>query len=62
MSVTRTLAKFVANYNSQKSIGSRLRRKRVAPLLDMIKTVYNENGAVNVIDIGGTETYWGIIP
>ncbi|MDY7015372.1 MAG: class I SAM-dependent methyltransferase [Cyanobacteriota bacterium] len=28
----------------------------------MIEAIFNENGAVNIIDIGGTEQYWGIIP
>jgi hypothetical protein len=62
MSITRTLAKAISNYNRQDSIGSKLRAKRIAPLLDMIEVVYNEYQFVNIIDIGGTEKYWGIIP
>ena len=27
----------------------------------MIKVVSGELGSVNIIDIGGTETYWGIV-
>ncbi len=27
----------------------------------MIETVFGENGAVNIIDIGGTDKYWGIV-
>jgi hypothetical protein len=62
MSITRTLAERFSNYNSQSSIGSKLRAKRIAPLLEMIQSIYNEHGFVNIIDIGGTETYWGIVP
>ncbi len=61
MSITRTLAQWVSNYDSQKSVGSRLRAKRIAPLLEMIEVVSSECGFVNVIDIGGTEKYWGIV-
>lgn len=28
----------------------------------MIEVAYNEHGHVNIIDIGGTEAYWGIVP
>lgn len=62
MSITRKLAKLVANYDSPKSTGSRLRAKRIAPLLQMIEAVSTEHGSVDVIDIGGTENYWGIVP
>jgi hypothetical protein len=62
LSITKRIAKWVSNYDSQESIGSRFRAKRIAPLLEMIETVFNENGAVNIIDVGGTETYWGIVP
>jgi hypothetical protein len=62
MSITRTLARWFSNYDSQKSIGSRLRAKRIAPLLEMIEAVANEHDSVNVIDIGGKEKYWDIVP
>jgi len=62
MSITRTFAKWFANYDTQRSVGSKLRAKRVAQLLEVIEAVFNENGSVNVIDIGGTEQYWGIVP
>jgi hypothetical protein len=51
-----------SNYDSQKSVGSKLRAKRIAPLLEMIEATFNEHGSVNVIDLGGTEKYWGIVP
>ncbi len=62
MSITSVLAKRLSNYDSQDSVGSRLRAKRIAPLLEMIEDVFNVNGAVSVIDIGGSEQYWGIVP
>jgi hypothetical protein len=62
MSITRILAKRFANYDNEKSYGSKLRAKRIAPLLEIIEAVSNKHSSVNVIDIGGTEQYWGIVP
>ncbi len=62
MSITRTLASWVSDYDNPKSIGSRLRARRLTPLLKMIEAVAANNGTVNVIDIGGTEQYWRIVP
>jgi hypothetical protein len=62
MSITQTFAKVFANYDSQNSIGSKLRAKRVAPLLAMIESAFKQHGCVNIIDIGGTQAYWGIVP
>lgn len=61
MLVTRTLARVLSNYYSPDSFVSKLRIKRIAPLLEMIETTYRQYGFVNIIDIGGTETYWGIV-
>ena len=47
---------------TKKSIGTKLRARRIAPLLSMIEVVYKEYGCVNIIDIGGTERHWDIIP
>ncbi len=62
MNVTGRLAKVLSNYDSQNSMGSKLRAKRIAPLLEMIKSVFNEHGYVKIIDVGGTEPYWNIVP
>jgi hypothetical protein len=62
MSVTGTLAKVLTNYDSQKSLASRLRAKRIAVFLKIIEDVHNEYGYVNIIDIGGTEAYWNMVP
>ena len=62
MAITSIFAKWFSNYDSQKSLGSRLRTKRIAPFVEMVKEVYGEHGLVNVIDMGGRENYWAIIP
>ena len=62
MPITRILVDVLLSYANQKSLGSKLRAKRIAPLLEMVKDVFNEHGAVNIIDIGGTEGYWNIVP
>lgn len=61
MSITGRLAKLIANYDNPQSIGSRLRARRIAPLLDLIERVFIEKGSVAIIDIGGTERYWNIV-
>ena len=61
MSVTRAVADRLANYSNPNSLGSRLRAKRIAPLLELIEVAYKKNGFVNIIDIGGTAEYWNII-
>jgi hypothetical protein len=61
MPITRTLAKCFTNYDSQKSLGAKLRVKRILPLLQMIETIYKNNGSVSIIDLGGTMQYWGIV-
>jgi hypothetical protein len=58
MAISTIFAKWFSNYDSKNSVGSRLRAKRVAPLLEMIKEVFSEHGFVNVIDMGGEENYW----
>lgn len=62
MGVSRAFAQWFANYDSQESGGSKLRAKRILPLLNMIEAVYRKKGSVTIIDLGGTEKYWGIVP
>jgi hypothetical protein len=62
MSVTRSLAKAISAYNNPYSVGSTLRKRRIAPLLDMIVAAFNDNGSVSILDIGGTKIYWNIVP
>jgi hypothetical protein len=57
-----TLAQVIGDYDNPGSIGSRLRRRRSGPLRDMITRVYEEKGAVSILDVGGLESYWKIFP
>ncbi len=61
MSISSALAKGISNYNSTNSLGSKLRAKRIAPLLEMIAEVFEKYGCVDIIDIGGTGEYWNIV-
>jgi hypothetical protein len=62
MSITKTIAKRISNYNDLNSFGSRMRKRRSQLLLPMILEVFREKGKVEIIDVGGTRTYWNIIP
>jgi hypothetical protein len=48
----------LTNYNNPKSLGSRMRAKRLAPLVKLISKIHEENGKVVILDVGGRETYW----
>lgn len=62
MSVTKMLAKVLTNYDSQQSVGSKCRARRIAPLLSMIEGGFSKHGYINLLDVGGTEQYWSIVP
>ena len=62
MSVTRSLAKLITNYDDPRSIGFKLRAKRINHLISMIDDVFEREGRVNILDIGGTKAYWKILP
>lgn len=57
-----TLTQTITNYKSKDSIGSKLRAKRIKPLLEIIRCIHNKKGRVNLLDIGGTQLYWTILP
>jgi len=57
-----TLASKISNYADPNSIGSKLRAKRIKPLLSIIKAIYEEKGRVEILDVGGTRQYWEILP
>lgn len=61
MPITRKFAKWFSDYSNHKSPGAKLRAKRILPLLQMIDSIYKENGSVRIIDVGGTMQYWGIV-
>lgn len=55
------LAQWIGDYTNPNSIGSRFRRARLKPLLDMIDAVHAEKGSVSILDVGGMESYWTIV-
>lgn len=62
MGFTSRVARLVANYHNDQSLGSRFRAKRIGPLIQMIRDIYRDRGCVNVVDIGGSREYWSIVP
>lgn len=62
MPLSSHIARWFSNYDSRESLGSRLRARRIAPLLEMIEAAHAEHGAVEIIDLGGRENYWNIVP
>ena len=61
MPVLRYIAQWFSNYENRGSIGSRLRARRTEPLLRMIDAAFREKGSVDILDVGGTRTYWNIV-
>jgi hypothetical protein len=62
MAVGKKLVKLVADYESDDSLVIRLRRARIAPLMSLLEHWYQTTGEVRLIDVGGTENYWNILP
>ena len=56
------ITKALTNYHDPRSFGSRLRARRIRPLTEMIEEVRSLKGSVRIIDVGGTEAYWRILP
>lgn len=58
----REFAKYLTGYYTNRpTIAKRLRRKRLAPLVDMISEVYRKKGSVRILDIGGVGQYWSLL-
>ena len=62
MSITKYFALKFSNYENPNSLVSRIRYKRIKPLLDLIFDTHKKYGFVSIVDIGGTESYWNMIP
>jgi hypothetical protein len=56
------IAKKITNYESENSLAFKFRVKRAERIKSLIHECYNEYKQVSIIDIGGTKTYWNIIP
>ena len=50
------------DYTDPSSLGSRLRAKRIKPLMHMIRYAHLKYDQVKLLDIGGRKTYWSILP
>jgi hypothetical protein len=55
------IEKRLMNYESGNSLAFKLRKKRATIVMRLIAEFYETDGMVNIIDIGGTRTYWNII-
>lgn len=58
----KKVTSILTNYDNRDSFASRLRTKRIGPLVEMVENLHRQNGSVNIIDIGGTDSYWNIMP
>jgi hypothetical protein len=58
----RFLAKKISDYGNERSLGSRFRARRAGPLMALIESAFEAHGEVRILDIGGTERYWKILP
>jgi len=57
-----SFTKIITDYQNPGSIGFRLRAKRIKPVLAMMNDIHEKKGCVNILDVGGTEQYWKIVP
>ena len=61
MRLRKQLQKRLTDYDDPRSLGSRFRVRRIAPLKAIIEKVYVANGKVRIIDLGGRANYWELI-
>ena len=55
------LTRLLVDYNDPRSLGSRLRRRRIQRFLELVRLNHRERGHCRIVDIGGSETYWRIV-
>lgn len=53
--------KKLTDYSNPNSLGSKLRKKRSKLLVNLLDSIYEENGSVSILDAGGRNTYWDIL-
>lgn len=61
MSLTKNIARLLADYDNPRSMGSRLRAKRIQTLVELMRRCHAERGTVSILDVGGTKPYWNLI-
>ncbi|MBL4828049.1 MAG: methyltransferase domain-containing protein [Spongiibacteraceae bacterium] len=62
MSGYTALTNLLTDYNNPKSLGYIFRRRRAQKLIEILEIIHRREGCINIIDIGGRENYWDIIP
>jgi len=62
MGLTALVARKATDYRDPRSIASRIRKRRLAPLVRLIEGCRAKHGRVRILDLGGTEEYWGLLP
>lgn len=55
-------AKKIIDYQSDQSLGFKLREKRSKRIIDLIDGVYADKQGAEIVDVGGTREYWNIMP
>jgi hypothetical protein len=61
MSIINKLLTKLVDSDSEQSFAFKFRKKRAEKIILLINECYQKYGKVNIIDIGGTMTYWHII-
>ncbi|MDG5813541.1 methyltransferase domain-containing protein [Chitinispirillales bacterium ANBcel5] len=62
MQLLFSLKTYLSDCDNTSSLSSRLRKKRIKPLVTLINKISAEKGKVEILDIGGTRSYWNIAP
>lgn len=62
MGVTAFVARRATDYRDPRSVASRIRRRRIEPLVRLIEGSHRRHGRARVLDLGGTEEYWSLLP
>lgn len=60
--MSKFLADILTNYKNPNSLGTKLRVSRSKYIIEIIDSIFLKKGRVDIIDIGGTKTYWNILP
>jgi hypothetical protein len=56
------LARKLTNYQDPNSFASRIRKRRLKTLITLIEANHLKHGIVRILDLGGTEAYWRLLP
>jgi len=62
MTLRETILNKLTSRRNPRSLSSIMRRKRLKILLKMITAWHRAEGNVRILDIGGTQRYWNVIP